>query len=202
MEKEMYLKNKADVVEESFERLTIYTYMTTPAVSDDISMAGRPGVLVWRGKQSKPCAYYAFKSLAHRASWIENLKANEKADMDDKRERQAKKKAFKNPFKVGDILTGSWGYDQTNPEAVQVVEVKNKSVVIKSIGFDTVEGSSGFMSCSVVPVKDKFLSDKDGELKRVLCSTYSGGNEGYVKLHRSCSVSLWDGSSMYNSWYA
>ena len=104
MEKEMYLKNKADVVEESFERLTIYTYMTTPAVSNDISMAGRPGVLVWKGKQSKPCAYYAFKSLAHRASWIENLKANEKADMDDKRERQAKKKAFKNPFKVNVLV--------------------------------------------------------------------------------------------------
>lgn len=37
---------------------------------------------------------------------------------------------------VGDIYVCSWGYDQTNIDYYKVLEVKNKSVVIASIGQD------------------------------------------------------------------
>jgi len=74
-----------------------------------------------------------------------------------KRRREEAKKNFKNPYKVGDILEHSWGYDQTNTDFYQVVEAKKASVVLRPIANKTVEGSEGFMSKMVLPVKDSFL---------------------------------------------
>ena len=72
--------------------------------------------------------------------------------------KQAKVK-FQNPYKVGDILHHSWGYDQTNCDFYQVVEVKKASVVLKPIAAETVPGLEGFMCESLMPRKDVFLTD-------------------------------------------
>ena len=119
--------------------------------------------------------------------------------MEAKKELAAKKKAAVCPYKVGDILTGSWGYDQTNVDTYQVVKVKGKSVVIKAICQEMVGDSEGHMSCQVMPVKNAFRENAEEITKRP--QTYNGEN-WYVKLNHSCHLRLWDGSSMYSSWYA
>jgi hypothetical protein len=60
--------------------------------------------------------------------------------------KQKAKELFQMPYKVGDILHHSWGYDQTNCDFYQVVEAKKASVILKKIGAKTVPGSEGFMS--------------------------------------------------------
>ena len=80
--------------------------------------------------------------------------------------RQEAKKRFQNPYKVGDILHHSWGYDQTNCDFYQVVEVKPASVVLKKIKAETVPGSEGLMSESLLPVKDAFITQGNHALTK------------------------------------
>ncbi len=62
-------------------------------------------------------------------------------------------------LKVGDILTYSWGYDQTNIDAFQVVRESKASVWIRPIALEVGEATGPF-SDRARPARDKFLSDK------------------------------------------
>jgi hypothetical protein len=57
-------------------------------------------------------------------------------------------------FRVGDILEHTWGYDQTNVDFYQVVELKTKTIVLREI--QSVEKSTGHMTGKVTPVKNSF----------------------------------------------
>lgn len=99
-------------------------------------------------------------------------------------------------YKVGDIVCNSWGYEQTNVDFYQVVEVKNKTIVVKEIAQRMVEGSESFMSCNVMPEIGEFIDDGDNYALRV----YAEGRLSSVKSYYY--MSKWDGRAMYRSWYA
>ena len=124
---------------------------------------------------------------------------------------------FKNPYKVGDILHHSWGYDQTNCDFYQVVEVKKASVILKKIGAKTVPGSEGFMSESLMPAKDAFITEGTQALteddrritpenptiqKRVSFYVKEDGSLKYY-IHTPYGwCDLWEGKPEYSSHYA
>ena len=132
--------------------------------------------------------------------------------------RKAQAKArFVNPYKVGDILHHSWGYDQTNCDFYQVVEVKKASVVLRKIGAQTVPGSEGFMCESLMPVKDAFitkggqaLTKKDHDItpdnptitKRVSFYVKEDETLRYFIPVPYGWCDLWEGKPEYSSWYA
>ena len=99
-----------------------------------------------------------------------------------------------NPLKVGAILHGSWGYDQTNCEFYQVTESRPHSVTIRRLAAQSVgnPGASS-MSDTLVPLANTFT----GEPLRRNVSAW-----GAVKAHDHCYLSAWDGSPKYSSWYA
>lgn len=100
-------------------------------------------------------------------------------------------------FKVGDILNTSWGYEQTNVEFYQVIEVKPKTITVQCICSRMVEGSAGYMSHSVMPVPDSM--DAAGEEAFALRVKPSGGLSainGYIY------VTKWGGYPQYVSYYA
>ena len=107
---------------------------------------------------------------------------------------------FVNPFKEGDILVSSWGYDQTNVDFYQVTKVLKKSVKIRKISSKMLPAGEGYSSMSgmVVAVKDGFIEDSKEQLKRV--SGFNGG--GYVSLSSYSGAYKWDGKPEYCSWYA
>lgn len=136
-------------------------------------------------------------------------------------ERRAKKaeakKYYVNPYKVGDILHHSWGYDQTNCDYYQVVESKPASVVLKKIGAKTVPGSEGFMSETLMPVKDSFITKGHHALnqytdeltpenhtitKRVSFYVKDDGSLKYFIPTPYGWCDLWEGKPEYSSWYA
>ena len=131
--------------------------------------------------------------------------------------RQEAKRRFQNPYKLGDILHHSWGYDQTNCDFYQVVEVKPASVVLKKIGAKPVPGSEGFMSQSLIPEKDGFIvngyhaltkynSDITAEnptiTKKVSFYVNPDGSLRYFIPVPYGWCDLWDGKPQYSSWYA
>lgn len=134
------------------------------------------------------------------------------------KQRKAEARArFKNPYTLGDILHHSWGYDQTNCDYYQVVEVKPVSVVLKKIGAEVVPGSEGFMSNSLKPIKDCFIEAGPHALtghcqmltpqnhtitKKVSFIVKDDGSLKYYIPVPYGWCDLWDGRPNYSSWYA
>jgi len=134
------------------------------------------------------------------------------------RERKAQARAlFQNPYRLGDILHHSWGYDQTNCDFYQVVEVKKASVILRKIGAKTVPGSEGFMCESLMPEKGAFIiegcqaltkvdhmitPDNPTITKRVSFYVKDDGTLRYFIPTPYGWCDLWGGNAEYSSWYA
>ena len=101
--------------------------------------------------------------------------------------------------KIGDIFVYSWGYEQTNINYFQVVDLKGeKSVVIREIAKEIVN-VDGYESYKVVPRKNEFLDKKKGFLKdNEIGATklVKGLKNGtiYINIESFGFCSLWDGT--------
>jgi len=100
---------------------------------------------------------------------------------------------------IGQIYVSSWGYDQTNVDAFQVVRATEKTLYLLPIATEEVKGTHGHMCCNVRPVKDKFIQDfSRPKIRRMGKHLFP---EKASSRHRS--FGLWDGSKTYYcSWYA
>jgi len=108
---------------------------------------------------------------------------------------------------VGDVFVESWGYDQTNKDFYQVVEVtkSGKSVwliAVESVVVPHPSGDSHFTYEHVVPVKDAFKTPKfvnesnryGGRfLKKVTHSDYGF----WINLTSFSGASIWKGEPEY-----
>jgi len=97
--------------------------------------------------------------------------------------------------KVGDIFYNSWGYDQTNIDWYQVVQVSptGKTVKVRPIAGKMKE--TGFMSGETVPIKGKFT----GPAQQRKIYSYSG--RVYLT-SKYGATPMWDGKPKHASWYA
>lgn len=145
---------------------------------------GRPCLMGYVGSSGKPAVSYSYRSPEARdkaaAQFLQNALASYKAKLEREAEKRAKL-AKPHDLKVGDVLSGSWGYDQTNYEWWQVVALKGARMVeIRKLCSEAVE--TGFMSGRCVPLPGQFLNEDAP--KRVMVNEY-----GSVKLYSFCSLS-------------
>lgn len=152
-----------------------------------------PCALVFAGRSRKPSLHARFTSEDARdkrvAAFISalRLKAEHLANA------AAERKAFRTAFVPGDVLSCSWGYDQTQVDFYQVISVtpSGKSIDLRPIKWRSVKETSG-MSDTVVPIKDAFC----GETFRKR-----------VSIHESVTISScqharrWSGKPMHRSWW-
>jgi hypothetical protein len=175
------------------------------------SNSGLPAAIGYTaGAVYRPAFKYSFRSTVERQlyvdKWLNNLAANEARKATDRQEN----KTWRHDWQVGDILSGSWGYDQTNAEFYQVVEVSptSNSVMVRKISMQAVPNTAGFMSESVTPLKDGFI----GPARRALVKK---GYRDVASIHITVecrgqwdksgtrvSLDKWDGKPCYSSWYA
>lgn len=149
---------------------------------------------------------YYFKSEERRKEWIEEkfLKIKERINLNNEASKKLKdvKDNLINPFKVGDIYFDSWGYEQTNIDFYEIVEVKEKSVMIQEIGSTMCEGGkeSG-MSSNVKPNPDKKVGDPI--LKIIQVRIWSGVTNIFIKSKHGWISKYTHGErGVYSSWYA
>ena len=158
---------------------------------------GRPCAIAYRLKRTKADWHHSFKTIEERdryiAVWLEQISRNLAAQEERKAAQRAARHGGQHPFKVGDILTGSWGYDQTNQEIWGITRTKGKRVWIRPLACRD-EGSSGHSNC-LIPVKGKYL-DKPEQMK--IPQTYNGGESWYIK-GECFSLSLWKGNALYET---
>lgn len=159
-------------------------------------------------KGLKPVFNYRYSTEEKMISGCEyqlnSLKKIVEAREGRKNRKAEARKNLENPFKLGDILYDAWGYEQTNIDFYQVVEVKSKSVVIRPIGEEIVPGSCGFMCEKVRPAKDSFTGEP---MKKVLQvgGTYSETTKPYYFIssrHGSISPYTYGNDGIYQSHYA
>jgi hypothetical protein len=157
------------------------------------------------GTSSKSHWYYQFMCVEkmERAAEIFIEKC---AAVKEWQESKKKDKAeFKTDIKVGDILHTSWGYEQTNVEFFQVLNVKGNTITIQEICADY--ESTGYMAGRVVAIPNKPAKENhwEGDIctlvdAPILKKRVSVGNS--VKINDSASAWIWDGKPCYTSSYA
>ena len=120
---------------------------------------------------------------------------------------------------VGDLFYSSWGYEQTNVDFFQVVELVGKSSVrvrqvmpelIREEGISCMSSDRTYKlpeNGELLPATSSsvFIEDNEhGDLKRVR-STYDG-KDNYFKVGKAggyqTSAYRYDGRVLYESWYA
>lgn len=153
----------------------------------------KPVAMFFVGKQSKPKWHYRFvdnfKMQAKIHDAIKSLMSWEevKAERKEKRSQESK-------LKTGDILSSSWGYDQTNIDFYQVTNtIGTRTVEIRKLNVTSTD-ETDFMTAWKMPVKDSFTS---GEPMKKLVSD---GNT--IHLTSYSWATLWDGKPERYSWYA
>jgi hypothetical protein len=155
---------------------------------------GKVVVMVWRGKASKPYANYLFRDATRAGKYCqEQIDADEKSTKYKADRQRTKSDGIANmraKIQVGTILVNSWGYEQTNVDAYQVVDKTDASVRLHRIEVST--DHSGSMSGQATPVPDAFVACKTFT-KRITA-------HGVSFKHGGCDI--WDGKrSYYVSWY-
>jgi hypothetical protein len=143
------------------------------------------------GNAGKRAFYESFRTAEQRdkrvADFFAGLEATKAMRAGFKAEREKP-----HTIKVGDIIHHSWGWEQTQCDFYQVLEVTAHGATIQAITAQSLEGSDGFMSDRRLPVRDDF----HGEPLKVRISGHN-----YVTTLPHGSAGLWDGQAKYCSWY-
>lgn len=158
------------------------------------------GVIAYGGKRNSADFHFSYKTIEQAHEKIENWFSNLQAHRELMLTRRAESFA-PHAFVIGDIVTNSWGYDQTNVDWYRVVHASRNFVWLQPICANLEE--TGFMSGQSVPAIDTSSDDpaKWGfkEAKGEIMKHKASGT--YVTMKYG-SASKWDGKTRYASWYA
>jgi hypothetical protein len=196
----MYRLNTAEARKEARYYPENSTIQKIPEIGAEIALYESNGKYcgkAYSGTRSKADWWYFFKTPEDRSRYIEQYKAEQLRIMANRQERKNKRKApalAALPFKPGDIMYDSWGYEQTNVDFYEVVQVKSAStIVLRQVAQDTKE--TCFMSGHTTPRPGEYIGDPIQ--KRV--QWYDG--KPYISSEYG-SISMWDGRPVHCSWYA
>lgn len=135
--------------------------------------------------------YMSFEQAEKAAStWLAGI--FRKQEQKENRKQAQKTLSASDFYKVGDILSTSWGYEQTNVDFYKVIRVLPKQIEVAELKQTSVPGSEGFMSDSRLP------SDETTGRTYKLCVRAEGN---LSRIGHSRYPSKWDGRPMSCSWY-
>ncbi len=183
MPREFYIPKNAVLQDAKGTDAAVYFYET----------AGALYAIFFHGKAAKPDQHYRYKTEERRAESLAQFIAGRQSRSEYKAKMAAERKA-PHTLKLGDILSSSWGYDQTNVDFYQVVEVVGaNSVKIQKVAQAIAQEDNtpcGPSAEYVVAVPGRFLGEP--MLKRV-----SAGN--YIRVSSYNGASLWSGKAKYQT---
>ncbi len=153
-----------------------------------------------------------FPTEQARQNWID-IKTKEAADRleaaaKNAAEQKAAKAGFTNPYKVGDILVASWGYDQTNIDFYQVTAITAKGVKFRELCQNEVPGEGiSPLAGYTTPIKDSFRARSGGgvckeEFRAIQVYVGSNGAISNCISYDGHFLRIWDGKPQYASHYA
>ncbi len=150
---------------------------------------------------------FYFMDEKRREVWVNekitNINANVKSDNDRKEAKKNVRSNMTNPFKVGEIYYDSWGYEQTNIDFYQIIEVKERSVILQSIGQSYCE-SEGYSSMAAMVKPDPEIKIGEPFLKPITFYLDKDNKPVYHLKSKHGWISLYtkEDKGVYSSWYA
>jgi len=191
-------KDQAEAVEaDRASGFTIVRSKIAPVVFAFQTLADRVWLKAYRGKAINASGNYSFRDLAKAEAYAAEFAATEARGIARSAARRAERAEALAAVKasdfwaVGDVGTYSWGYDQTNTEFWQVVEVKAKTILIRRLQAN--KGYDQWEAGTTQPRRNEFRDDKV-LTKRV-------GVNGSVGMDFG-GLYKWDGKASYWSAYA
>lgn len=146
--------------------------------------------LVTNEKGYKKDTIYGWSSVEKAEEWINKSMDNyyqrqvQKAEMKAERKRLAEE--FREKLKIGDILSGEWGYEACFYEFYEVIGKQGSYVLLKELNKERRFDDLKYGACSEGIVKAGEGYASDTILKRKI-------GDGCVKINSYLSVSPWDG---------
>jgi hypothetical protein len=157
-------------------------------------------VKAFSGRSQKAAFYTRFQTVeranAYITRWFAAL-----VEQEARREQARAVRKAPHTLKAGDVLSGSWGYEQTNVDFYQVVEtVGLRSVVLRKIESETIESGMS-MQGQCVPMVGHFTGEPfrklaDGE-NRVKISSFLSVTP--LEFNEVCGVRVYS-PSRYSSY--
>lgn len=150
--RDFFIPKGALKVADKLSDAVAYLYTTT---------SGKPAAMVFYGKQSKPAAHYSYASEAKRAERVAAYFSHRQQIVSYKATRRAERSAKPRMVEVGALYYTSWGYDQTNIDFYEVVElVGTKSAKVRKIsGMDASNGNEPWMTGKAIPAAGQFKGE-------------------------------------------
>ena len=137
-----------------------------------INKSGKPRAVIFVGKQNKPISNYYYRSEESREAAVKTAFENNQARKARMAERRTARTDWVPTYRVGDIFHTSWGYDQTNVEYFELVEVRGKHGVFRELA--QAREATGWLQGNCVPLpgdyaKPRFAGDEQGTpIRRLL----------------------------------
>lgn len=176
--------NFIEAYRDDFLGIVAYTYEDRAVIN---YRKGIYGFAIWAGKYNRPFYELNYLEINDRNSKFKKLLDRTKDIFSSRQEYKEKMRKerteFKHGLKVGDYLSSTWGYDQTNVDFYIVVEVLAKSVKIAPVGKNY---SSG----------DKVVPNKKTTGKVLLRRV---DTDNSVKIDSVSRARKWSGSPVYET---
>lgn len=163
MPRDFYIPQSAIKVSDKRSDAVAYLYATP---------RGEPCMMVFYGRQSKPVARFKYLSEAKRADAVAAYFKRRQEVAGWKADRRAAKAAQVRKVEVGGLYYTSWGYDQTNIDFYEVVElVGQKSALVRRVAcVDTSTGNEPWMTGKSIPAAGQYMGE--AKLVRVTGDTF------------------------------
>lgn len=175
----------------------IVTFKTCSLVVAFANLDGKIHVKAWTRKADKTDWYYCLGAMEKAEKYVRDYEqqviAREAGRKARNEERQAKRAALKasDHWAIGDVIYNSWGYDQTNVDWYQVIEVLPRSIRIREVAGNTNMNGQA-MSGTTQPRRGEFIGKP--MLKPL-------DEAGHVSFQFGCGTK-WDGRPKGCSCYA
>lgn len=158
----------------------------------------------YSGRRNKNDFHHSFSTKERMDKFVAEYILSKISTNQYKEEKKANQKIADANVKceVGKLFIYSYGYNQTNLDFFQVVEIKGKLVTLHKISSKVKDGSQGMMYDYQAPVKDSFLTKSYDDLiiKKRMKSGYEGGV--YFSMPFGILKETTEDTYSYCSWYA
>lgn len=146
---------------------------------------GKPIVMGFAGRRTKPDFYYRFSTRERMTEYLNNWRKNLEARDEQVKKRQQERLA-PTTLKKGDVLYGTWGYDQTNVDFYEVISVLGSRMIeIQEVKSRFVDWDGGPNAHSM-----PCIGEYQGKVMQKIVSN------DRVRINSYLSVGKWDGRSV------
>jgi hypothetical protein len=145
---------------------------------------GVPYAAAFYGKAVKPNWHYRFRSPESRESQLRKFFAGCRERNARVAERRKARREFQHHYQVGEILNTCWGYEQTNREFFEVVEIRGKFLILREVAQARHEHAWAQGTC--VPLPGQYI----GEPIRRLAGQYGVKIDDVRTAHKSTTQTV------------